>query len=273
MKKIFALLIALLMVATLVACANDDTGNPLESLGANDNSYTDEDCGKGTFTYEASEDGHYEITGYSVNNADLHELEIPAEINEIAVTSIADEAFKSCNYITSVTIPDTVKYIGDFAFYDCDKLEKVNIADSVQKLGVGVFRDCAILNNVALPEPLVEIPDQLFWNCPSLSAISSGKNIEVIGIGAFYNCDAFTAISFPSTVKEIGEMAFYGCDNLVNIAVPASVEKVGDTAFSAINAEKVNFLTIEGSYFESFFEATYGINEKDYPHYELKTVK
>ena len=269
MKKFFALLIALLMVATLVACASDDTGNPLESFDANDNSFSNNELG--SFTYEASDDGHYEITGYVVNADTSHELEIPSEIEDIAVTGIADEAFKSCTSITSVTIPDTVKYIGDFAFYDCDNLEEVIIADSVTEIGVGAFRNCDVLKRVELPSALTKISDQLFWDCPSLSNIATGKNLTVIGVGAFYNCDSFTGMIIPETITEIDEMAFYGCDNLVNISVPSSVKKVGDTAFSAINAEKVVFTAKKGSYFATFFEETYGINTADYSHYELKT--
>ena len=53
MKKFFALLIALLMVATLVACANDDdTGNSLETLDINNNNFSNNDVG--AFTYEVS---------------------------------------------------------------------------------------------------------------------------------------------------------------------------------------------------------------------------
>ena len=201
MKKIFALLIALLMMATLVACSNDDTGNPLETMGLDDNSYSNNDIG--SFTYEVSADGHYEITGYSVNTKTEHKLEIPAEIDDIAVTGIAAEAFKSCTSITAVTVPDSVKYIGDFAFYDCDNLKTVTIADSVETIGVGAFRGCDVLNDVKLPATLTVVSEQLFWECASLSKITFGTKTAVIGTGAFYNCDALTAIALPSTVTEV----------------------------------------------------------------------
>ena len=267
MKKIFALVIALLMIATLVACADkDDTGNPLETMGANDNSFSNNNVG--TFKYEVGEDGHYTITGYVVNVASSHAVEIPKEIDGITVTAIAAEAFSSATTITSVTIPDSVKSIGDFAFYDCDKLKTVTIANSVKEIGVGAFRDCAVLNNVTLPASLTEISDELFWNCPALSVIS-GENVSVIGKGAFYNCDAFTNIKFPSTITEIKEMAFYGCDNLKSITIPESVVKIGTAAFGNIAADKVTFTTKTGSYFATYFEATYGANQIDYSHYEL----
>ena len=268
MKKIIALILALLVATTLVACAGDaDEGNALESIQLDDNTYSNNNLG--SFTYEVSADGHYEITGYTVNVATAHDLVIPESIDDIAITAIADEAFKSCTSITSVTIPDSVKSIGEFAFYDCDKLAKVTIADSVAEIGTGAFRGCDVLAEVKLPASLTEVADELFWECPSLTSVSFAGNVEVIGNGAFYNCDALASIVIPSTVKEVKPAAFYGCDALVSITVPESVTVVGDAAFSGIAAEKVTFNAKSESFFATYFEATYGINVKDYSHYEL----
>ncbi|WP_155738355.1 leucine-rich repeat protein, partial [Clostridium saccharobutylicum] len=37
-----------------------------------------------------------------------------------SVTSIGDSAFRECNKLTSITIPDSVTSIGDYAFSDCN---------------------------------------------------------------------------------------------------------------------------------------------------------
>ena len=271
MKKIFALLIAILMVATLVACSGkDDIGNPLETLGVNDNSFSNNNIG--TFTYEVGEDGHYEITSYNVNVATEHTLDIPSEIDDVLVTAIADEAFKSVNSITSVTIPASVKRIGDFAFSDCDKLTTVTFADSVEELGVGLFQNCDLINNIVIPANVTVLPDYIFWGCASLSNITFNAKLEVIGEGAFYNCDALTAVTLPAALTEVQDAAFYGCDNLATVTVGASVTKIGDAAFSGLT-KNVTFKTTEGSYFATYFGAVYGINEKDYSHYAIQLVK
>lgn len=270
MKKILALLLAMFMIATLVACSNDDNteDNALESLDLNDNSFTNNNIG--TFTYDVSDDGHYEITGYIVNTSVEHEVVVPETIQDVTVTSIAAEAFKSCTSVTKITIPATVKYIGEFAFYDCDKLTEVTLPDSVIEIGTGAFRGCALLNNVVLPSSLTEVADQLFWECPSLSDITFGNAVTVIGEGAFYNCDALTSMVVPETVKEVKTSAFYGCDGLTSITVPKTVVTVGDAAFANIAAEKVTFNAKSGSYFETYFAENYGINDKEYAHYEIK---
>lgn len=269
MKKILALLLAMFIVATLVACSNKDNteDNALESLELNDNSYTNNNIG--TFTYDVSADGHYEITGYVVNTSVEHEVIIPETIQDVTVTSIASDAFKSCTSITSITIPKTVKYIGDFAFYDCDKLTKVTLPESVIELGVGAFRNCDLLNDVVIPDSVTEIADQLFWECSSLSSITFGNAVTVIGEGAFYNCDALTSIVIPETVQEVKASAFYGCDGLVSITVPKTVATVGAAAFANIAAEKVTFNVKSDSYFETYFAENYGVNDKEYAHYEI----
>ena len=269
MKKIFALLIAILMLTTLVACADkDDTGNPLETLEISDNSFSNNTVG--SFTYEVGADGHYEITKYTVNKATDHEVVIPKEIAGIAVTSIADEAFRDLNSITKVTIPDTVERIGNFVFADCDKLTTVVMADSIEELGTGLFYGCDAINNVSLPKLVTKIPDQCFWGCPSLSTISlvGCDDLTVIGEAAFFNCDALVSFTIPATVTEIQDVAFYDCDKLVSITVPASVTAVGDAAFGEIST-RITFKTTKGSFFEGYFNEIYAVNEKYYSHYEL----
>lgn len=58
------------------------------------------------------------------------------------VTTIGDNAFFSCDFLTSVTIPDSVKTIGDRAFYLCTALLSITIPNSVTKIGEGTFSQC-----------------------------------------------------------------------------------------------------------------------------------
>lgn len=274
MKKFFALLIAILMMATLVACSDkDDTGNPLETLGVDDNTFSNNELG--TFTYKVGPDGHYEITGYIVNKATDHEVVIPGEIGGVLVTGIGEKAFKSFNCITKITLPESVVRVDNYAFADCDSLAAVVFTDSVKELGIGVFYGCALINNVDIPTLVTKIPDECFFNCPSLSAIDlrGCNDLTVIGKAAFFNCDALVSFSVPATVTEIQETAFYDCDKLAKINVPASVTTIKDAAFAEISSEKLTFTTAEGSAFAEYFNEIFAINEKDYSHYKLEYVK
>ena len=271
MKKILALLLAMFMLCSLVACSGED-GDKISGDGINTNisekSFSNNDIGK--FTYDIGTDGHYMITGYSSTSTKEHEVTIPSTIEDVDVTGIADEAFKSFTTITNVVIPDSITYIGDLAFYGCDKLTKVTLPDSVVNIGVGAFRDCANLKEIVLSKNLVAVSDQLFWNCTKLDTVTFGTELTAIGEGAFWNCDALTAVTVPEKVTEIKATAFYGCDALAAINVPASVKTIGDAAFSNIGADKVVISGKAGSAIETYFNATYAINEKDYAHYEFK---
>ncbi len=269
MKKILAILIALLMVATLVACGDDISDeNSLDTIKSDEKVFSNNNVG--TFTYDVSEDGHYEITGYDLNTATPHEVIIPESIDDVLVTSIADDAFKSIASITSVTIPSSITTIGQFAFYDCDKLAKVTVADSVASIGAGAFSECDILTSITLPKNLAEISDQLFWNCTTLAEVVFPESLTVIGEGAFYNCDALTSVVIPSAVTEIKKTAFYGCDALTSVTVPESVTTIGEAAFAGCKADKVVFSAKADSYFASYFAEAFAPNGDEYAHYEFK---
>ena len=55
------------------------------------------------------------------------------------VTTIGDNAFFSCDFLTSVTIPDSVTTIGARAFYLCEGMTSIPIPDSVTKIGDKAF--------------------------------------------------------------------------------------------------------------------------------------
>ncbi|MCD8219144.1 MAG: leucine-rich repeat domain-containing protein, partial [Ruminococcus sp.] len=58
------------------------------------------------------------------------DLEIPSEIDGVAVTSIARWAFYGCDDLATITIPDSVTSIGDYVFYSCDSLTFIIVDDN-----------------------------------------------------------------------------------------------------------------------------------------------
>ena len=88
------------------------------------------------FTFEVLEDGTLFITGYTGEGGNV---EIPAVIDEKAVTAIGSMAFSDCASIITVLIPDSVVSVGDGAFAGCTALQFAYIPASVVTIGADAF--------------------------------------------------------------------------------------------------------------------------------------
>ena len=152
-----------------------------------ENGFTDETC----LLTEIQEDGTVKITKYCGNDTSFV---IPAEIDGKPVTSI--------------TIPDSVKYIE-----------------------MGAFASCTSLTDIVLPASLITIDTEAFRNCTSLTSVTIPDGVTDIGSYAFASCSALTKISLPDSVVVIGDRAFFDCPLLKSVTVPASVTDIGEYAF------------------------------------------
>lgn len=93
----------------------------------------------GNFTY--TDDGtSITITGYPTTATGA--VNIPATIIGKPVTSIKGSAFFFCTTITSVTIPEGVKYLGDAAFQYCYSLGSVTLPSTIIAININAFYNC-----------------------------------------------------------------------------------------------------------------------------------
>ena len=89
----------------------------------------------GCFTYSIDSNlGKAKIV--DVDNSISGDVIIPEKINEYTVNCIGTSAFKDCDKITSVFIPDTVTDIEYSAFEGCSKLSNINIPDGIKMLSL-----------------------------------------------------------------------------------------------------------------------------------------
>ncbi len=160
---------------------------------------------------------------------------IPTEIKGVPVTSIGAGAFKGCEGLTGVTIPDSVMSIGgaswNGAFQGCKDLKDVAVPDSVTSIGDYAFRDCNALTSVKIGNGVTSIGECAFWCCPNLMSITIPNSVTRIGSSAFVGCSGLTSVTIPDSVTSIGSSAFAGCSGLTSITIPNSVTDIGDHAF------------------------------------------
>ena len=192
---------------------------------------------------------------------------IPSEIDGEPVTAIGYNAFRECDALTSVTIPDSVTVIKEHAFDDCSNMTDVAIPGSVTSIGDSAFRECDALTSVTLPDGILSIGAMAFYSCDEITSIDIPKSVTTIGDEAFNCCNNLnsltvnannsnystendvlfdkektlliqylrakrkTSYSIPDTVREIGYSAFYNSSNLKSIWLPNNLESIADKAF------------------------------------------
>ena len=165
-----------------------------------------------------------------------------------SVTSIGTFAFRDCNGLANVIIPDSVESIGSSAFYNCSGLTSLTIGNGVENIGIFAFYNCNGLANVIIPDSVESIGNSAFGGCSELMNVTIGNGVKSIGSSAFYNCSKLTSITIPDSVTSMGEGVFIGCpiedatiptlaitsipkNNLKTVTI-TSGENIGQDAFS-----------------------------------------
>ncbi len=182
---------------------------------------------------------------------------IPEMVNGYKVTSIGDSAFYMCLFVTSVTIPSSVKRINPYAFYGCSRIKTLTIPSSVEYIGQHAvpvhsnysFQDDGLtyINNVlwedqgtmpenaniVLKEGTTCICAYAFYGQFNMASIVIPESVKYIGAEAFYNCTNLKSITLPKKLTVLSEAGtFAGCVSLESIEVPAYDED--DGAFANI---------------------------------------
>jgi hypothetical protein len=192
----------------------------------------------------SSNGASYVVTGLgTVTDPDIV---IPATYEGKPVTAIADETFKDCTKITSVTIPGSVTSIGLWAFEGCTGLISVTIPDSVTSISYVAFIGCSGITSITVATGnttyhsagncLIETDSKtLILGCQN-SVIPTDGSVTSIGTFALSGCTGLTSVKIPSSVTSVGDCAFNGCTGLTTVTIPSSVTSIGLGAFSGCSS-------------------------------------
>ena len=262
------------------------------------------------FTYALLPDGNVEIIRYTGNE---EIIEIPAEIEDVPVTSIGKSAFSHMETITEIHLPESITYIDNYAFSECTKLHRVNIPDGILYLGDLVFQGDILLESIELPAGLVSIGMNPFDRCDSLTEIriSDQNNNYSAEEGVLFDRKNNILVSYPSGkedeiysvpdwVTEIGFAAFSENNHIKGITLSDEISKINGNPFCGCIGLEAILISPLNQFFEFYQGALFNSNEREliaylwnseidsytvpagtrtigqesfYKHPELKTVK
>ena len=169
------------------------------------------------------------------------------------VTAIGNEAFKDCDKLTDITIPEKVTTIGDHAFDGCTSLGAPNttsgpnlmapakapaqsdettivIPDGVTSIGAYAFKDCQSLTSIIIPDSVTSIGNNAFWGCTNLADVSIPDSVTM-GDDVFGGRTGITSVTIPDGTTSIANYAYAGCENLTEVIIPETVTTIGKHAF------------------------------------------
>ena len=147
------------------------------------------------------------------------------------ITSIREYAFKNCDKLVSINLPNSVTSIGWEAFYGCSSLESIIIPESITVIPYRIFSHCSCLSSITIPKGVTSISGCAFEYCSSLSNIIIPEGVTKIGEAAFYGCSSLLNITIPKGITKIENRSFISCSSLLSISIPEGVTLIEDNAF------------------------------------------
>lgn len=167
-----------------------------------------------------------------------------------SVTKISESAFRNCQTLTCISIPENIETFGSYAFSGCTKLTEIiwnvkNIADFTNS---NTIFDAAGLDDdgikVTFGDNVEKIPAYLFYvstsylKLPKIISVEFGKGVKSIGTYAFGYNEYLTELVIPDNVTTINSYAFYQCKKLSTLKLSSGLKSMGSNAFSYCNGIK-----------------------------------
>ncbi len=134
-------------------------------------------------------------------------LVLPESVNidsaTFTVAGIGIRAFENKN-LTSVQLPNTIRYIDDFAFQN-NQISNISIPTSVTSINFRAFRLNQI-QTLVMPNSVTSVGNGAFEN-NILTDLSLSENLTAIEQFAF-NSNELTSITIPASINSLGDQCF-----------------------------------------------------------------
>lgn len=215
------------------------------------------------FTYTVLEDGTASVT---CADKTLTHADIPAEIDGIAVTALAENCFEGCTSLQTLTFPESLTTFEDYAFHGCAQLTEIMIPAGITEIGEFVFEGCTALQSIEIENGnnsfysddgvlydasknlLIRYPAArpaksyvVLDSCTTIAPWSftdaamletlSMENVAAIGADAFFCATALRDVTLSDGITELIGPTFAYCSNLRTITLPSTLKTIGENCF------------------------------------------
>lgn len=219
--------------------------------------------GKGTFYSVILPEGTKKVGDYAFRGTSLMEIQIPstvvsignyafvdvANLNHVTfaensqLTSIGEYAFKGCQSLQEIIMPNSVTTLGKYGFYQCKALKSIHFSDDLNSLPERICSECtglkevhlpvgvksidrwcfngAVFTTIDFPASLSSIGRESFLDCPNLQEVKLPLKLSTLDYGVFRNCSQLKYIELPSYV-ETYDRTFYNCDAIETVVCPSA---------------------------------------------------
>ena len=174
----------------------------------------------------AENNGEVIITGLQEDVSDTS-IVIPETIDGMPVTEIYGYAFCE-SPITGIKIGANIRKIGDEAFYSCEKLSSVTWNHKCDVIPDFCFFGC--LNLINFDFSGIEKIGKYAFEKSGLQKVFLPENIKIIEIGTFRECSGLRSVTWNCTCDVIPNFCFAVCSNLTQFDL-SGIKKVGTSAF------------------------------------------
>ena len=178
---------------------------------------------------------------------------VSIDFGDAKLINIDNFAFRYCNSLSNIIIPETVNFIGRYAFYGCTNLSSLVIPEAIDYIGSNAFYGADNLN-LYFESNQLPINLQLNWD-NGISGYYVGvveilENEEfkyailkdnTIGIIKYLGNSSIVDLSNTSLQREISQIggyAFYR-SNITSIILPSTLQIIGQYAFANSKVEEI----------------------------------
>ena len=256
-KNFFWSMLGIMTVAMLnvcfVSCGDDENANANQKSGV---------CGPSLewrydgSTHELSIFGTGEMTNYyNTNSTPWHDLQIQSVIINDGITTVGQNAFSECTYLTKVKFPSSLKEIKQYAFSQSG-LISIDVPSSTTVIKEFAFHGCSNLQSATFASAAkLESIEKSAFKGTSLETITFPSSLKTIGESAFMSTSKLSSISFSTTglLETIEDNAFSesGLNGVTLSFDMPNLKKIGHRAFAGCTVKKVVFgksLTFVGAH-------------------------